>query len=66
MISTKDLAYIEDLFNWNHTLRLKVNYFSEECFDDDLCPDLNEALKVTNNNVKNLKKLLESGDKNGK
>ena len=64
MISTKDLAYIEDMFNWNDTLRLKLNYFIEECFDDDLCPYLNEALKVTNNNVKNLKKLLESGDKN--
>lgn len=66
MISTKDLAYIEDMFNWNDTLRLKLNYFIEECFDDDLCPYLNEALKVTNNNVRNLKKLLESGDKNGK
>ena len=40
MISTKDLAYIEDMFNWNDTLRLKLNYFIEECFDDDLCPYL--------------------------
>ena len=48
MISTKDLAYIEDMFTWNDTLRLKLNYFIEECFDDDLCPYLNEALKYTN------------------
>ena len=25
MVSTKDLAYIEDMFNWNDTLRLKLN-----------------------------------------
>ncbi len=66
MVSTKDLAYIEDMFNWNDTLRLKLNYFMEECFDDDLCPFLQEAIEVTTNNVKRLKKLLESEDKNGK
>ena len=38
----------------------------EECFDDDLCPFLREAIEVTTNNVKRLKKLLESEDKNGK
>ena len=38
MISTKDLAYITDMFSWNETLRTKLNYFMEECFDDDLCP----------------------------
>lgn len=66
MVSTKDLAYIKDMFNWNDTLRLKLNYFIEECFDDDLCPYLQEAANITTNNVKKLKKLLESGEKNGK
>ena len=27
MISTKDLAYITDMFSWNETLRTKLNYF---------------------------------------
>lgn len=66
MVSTKDLAYIEDMFNWNNTLRLKLNYFIEECFDDDLCPYLTETAEVVTRNIKSLKKLLESGEKDGK
>lgn len=66
MISTKDLAYITDMFNWNETLRTKLNYFMEECFDDDLCPYLQEAIDITTNNMKKLNKLLESGEKYGK
>lgn len=66
MISTKDLAYITDMFSWNETLRTKLNYFMEECFDDDLCPYLQEAIDITTNNMKKLNKLLESGEKYGK
>lgn len=66
MISTKDLAYITDMFSWNETLRIKLNYFMEECFDDDLCPYLQEAIDITTNNMKKLNKLLESGEKYGK
>lgn len=66
MISTKDLAYITDMFSWNESLRTKLNYFMEECFDDDLCPYLQEAIDITTNNMKKLNKLLESGEKYGK
>jgi len=66
MVSTKDLQYIEDMFNWNNTLRCKLDYFIEECFDEDLCPYLQKALDVAENNLNQLTKLLESGEKLGK
>ena len=66
MVSTKDLAYIEDMFNWNNTLKCKLDYFIDECFDEDLVPYLHEAIEFTQNNLNKLTKLLESGDKLGK
>lgn len=36
MISTKDLAYLEDMLNWNLNLCKKANSFSEEVTDQNL------------------------------
>ena len=36
MISTKDLAYLEDIFNWNYTASKKANYYSNEVNDEEL------------------------------
>lgn len=66
MVSTKDLSYIEDMFNWNNTFKNKLLYFIEECFDEDLCPYLEKALDVADNNLKELTKLLEKGEEYGK
>lgn len=66
MVSTKDLSYIEDMLTWNNTLKSKLTYFIEECFDEDLCPYLKKVLDVTETNIKGLTKLLESGEKYGK
>ena len=33
MVSTKDLAYLEDMMNWNFTLSKKANHFSTEVTD---------------------------------
>ena len=48
IISTKDLSYIEDMFNWNFTAAKKLN-----CF----------ALKVQDEEIKNLFTELYEGHK---
>lgn len=66
MISTKDLAYISDMYNWNNTLKAKLEFFIEEAFDEDIVPYLQKALDVVENNCQKLTKLLEKGDEDGK
>jgi hypothetical protein len=36
MISTKDLAYLEDMMNWNFILSKKANHYSKEVQDESL------------------------------
>ena len=36
MISTKDLSYLEDMFNWNYTLYKKLNTYIEEVNDEEI------------------------------
>ena len=36
MISTKDLAYLEDIFNWNFTASKKASNYSNEVTDEEL------------------------------
>lgn len=36
MISTKDLAYLEDIFNWNLTASKKANHYLSEIQDADV------------------------------
>ena len=66
MISTKDLSYISDMFNWNNTMIHKLNHYIEEKTDEALLSLLDSTLEIVENNVQKLTKLLESGDSNGK
>ena len=66
MVSTKDLAYLEDMLSWNNTLKSKLIYFVDECFDEDLCPYLEKVINTVDNNIKGLTKVLESGVNYGK
>ena len=36
MISTKDLSYIEDMFNWNFTICKKAYSYSELVTDEEI------------------------------
>jgi len=49
MISTKDLSYIEDMFNWNFTATKKIHCYME---------------KVQNEEIKNFFENLYEGHKN--
>ncbi len=66
MISTKDLSYISDMFNWNNTMIHKLNHYIEEETDEALLSLLDGTLDIIESNVQKLTKLLESGDSNGK
>lgn len=55
MISTKDLAYITDMFNWNMIVINKINLYLE-CMDNE---SLTERFKETKNlHMDNANKLL--------
>ncbi len=62
MISSKDLSYISDMFNWNNTMIHKLNHYIEEETDEALLSLLNSTLDLVENNSKRLIKLLESGE----
>lgn len=64
MISSKDLAYISDMFNWNMTTSKKIEYYLNSCEDEELCKELTKLNKIHLKNCQSLTKLLENGDNN--
>ncbi len=55
IISTKDLAYIEDMLNWNYTLIKKVNEFKSLVKDKEIKKFFD---KVSKTHLKDYEKLL--------
>lgn len=45
IISTKDLSYIEDMFNWHFTLCKKANSYSEQVADETLSTFFEDVYK---------------------
>lgn len=64
MISSKDLSYITDMFNWNIIAAKKIQFYLESCEDEDLCKELTKLNKIHLKNCETLTKLLENGDDN--
>lgn len=46
MISTKDLAYITDIFNWNITISKRLELYSKSCKDDEVCKEFSKLKKI--------------------
>ena len=63
MISTKDISYITDMFNWNYIMLKKLCDYQECIEDEDVCEQFKELINVHDDNCKKLVKLLEDGDK---
>ena len=55
MISTKDLSYIEDMFNWHFVLCKKAYYYSDLVCDETIS---NHMITVANKHEKILEKLI--------
>lgn len=64
MISTKDAAYIEDMFNWNIVNALKYNHYVELVTDESISKKLEELITMHLDFCQKLIELLESGEGN--
>lgn len=64
MISSKDLAYISDMFNWNMTAAKKIEHYLKTCKDEEVCKEFTKLNKLHLKNCQNLTKLLESSETN--
>jgi hypothetical protein len=64
MISTKDMAYITDMFNWNYLAVKKLCDYSECVEDEEICEKFKELTNMHQNNCEKLIKLLEWGESN--
>lgn len=45
MISTKDLSYLEDMFNWHFIICKKAYYYGSLDIDEDIINFFNEVYK---------------------
>lgn len=56
IISTKDLAYLSDMFEWNFIVAKKALHYSNEVQDENIQKKLKNVYQM---HEKNLKKILE-------
>ncbi len=63
MISTKDLSYISDMFNWHLVAAKKYEYYLNQCEDQQCVKKLEELYDLHYSICNDLINLLESGDK---
>lgn len=59
MLSTKDLAYLSDMFNWNMIMVNKITYYLEDCEDEQLCELMQKTYDVHYKNANTICKILE-------
>jgi len=56
IISTKDLSYLSDMFEWNFVVAKKALHYSNEVTNEELKKELDKVYKM---HEKHLKKILE-------
>lgn len=61
MISTKDMAYISDMFNWNFIALKKLCDFSECVEDEETQEQFKELISMHEDNCKKLVEILDGG-----
>lgn len=64
MISTKDSAYISDMFNWNFVAYKKFNDYLNYVTDKEIVKLLNSLVEMHQKNCEKLIKILKSEDNN--
>ena len=62
MISTKDIAYIKDMFNWNYILFKKYDNYLENIEDEEIYKLTNDLSNLHFNKCNELLNLLEGCD----
>ncbi len=63
MISTKDSAYLKDMFNWNFVAMKKFDDYIENIENEEIIKKLDELADMHLKNCSNIVNILESGDK---
>ena len=59
IISTKDLSYLEDMFNWNFTIAKKAYQYSLEVTDKKIAKHLDEVYKIHKEICQKITKIIE-------
>ena len=62
MISTKDLAYISDMINWNFIACKKANHFVDEITDEQVKDEVKNVALMHKNHVIKLVNILGGAD----
>ncbi len=62
IISTKDLSYICDMFQWNFTASKKALHFSNEVKDEEIIAELKNIYDMHKNICNNLLNILNEGE----
>ena len=63
MISTKDLAYLTDIFGWNFTAAKTAHHFSDEVVSDDVKDIMNKLFDMHKDICESILSILEGGQK---
>lgn len=59
IISTKDLDYLSDIFEWNFIACKKALHFSKEVNDEDIKKELDSIYKLHEKTLKQILEILE-------
>lgn len=62
MISTKDLSYITDMFNWHLVASKKIEFYLNQCEDEECTKKLNGLCDLHRQICTDLLGLLEGGE----
>lgn len=64
IISTKDLAYFEDIFNWNFTLCKKLYDYKNNVKDEDIKDYFSDVYNNHKEILDNIINILKEGEQN--
>lgn len=62
IISTKDLAYLSDMFHWNFVAAKEINHFKNEVKDESIKEILEDALRMHTVHCKFILTILQGGE----
>ncbi len=63
MISSKDLSYICDMFNWNMNIIKKLNYYISDITDETIVTKFKSLIDMHTTHVNDLISILEGDSK---
>ena len=57
-LSSKDLSYVSDMFNWNENVINTINLLQNQVTNQELINIMNNMLDIHKNNCLNIKELI--------